>query len=116
MPYDNIPGTFGSNRNRENDQQIDNMLNEHSDRRILKRNSINFSSISTERWVDIICGSFIGLFLIVVICIWPSFSSSLFEYILFPIIYIGSKIVAFITAIGMVIGIIYAKFRRRRYW
>lgn len=53
MPYDNIPGTFGSNRNRENDQQIDNMLNEHSDRRILKRNSINFSSISTERWVHL---------------------------------------------------------------
>lgn len=116
MPYDNIPGAFGSNQNREHNYPIDDISNRNNVRRGVAQSNFDFRSITPERWVDIICASFIIVFLIVVICTWSSFSDALFENILFPVIYIGSKIVAIVTAIGTGIGILCAKFRRRRYW
>ncbi len=116
MPYDNMPGAFGSNRNREHNYPNDGVSNRNNNRRNLIQTGFDFRSISSERWIDIICSSFIAVFLVVVICLWSSFSETLFENILFPVIYVGSKIIAFVTAIGAGIGILCAKFRRRRYW
>lgn len=116
MSYDNIPGAFGSNQNRKQNDPTAGTPNRSNGRRGIHRGNFELRSISPERWVDIICISFIAVFLIVVICTWSSFSEALFENILFPVIYIGSKIVALITAIGAGIGVLYAKFRRRRYW
>lgn len=111
MAYDNIPGSFGSN----NTAEINRANTNNSSRRNIFSN-INFRLISPERWVDIVCCSLIAVFLITVICIWPSFSEALFENILFPIIYVGSKIVALIAAIGAGTAALFARFRRRRYW
>lgn len=116
MPYDNIPGAFGSNQNREQNYPIDDVFNRSNNQRNITQKNFDFRSITLERWVDIICISIITVFLIVVICTWSSFSEAMFENILFPIIYVGSKIVAVVTAIGAGIGILCAKFRRRRYW
>ena len=116
MPENNMSGSFGSNRNRQNIQQNNYSPNRQRNRIRSITDRIDFNSISPERWVDIICISFIVLFLIIVICSWPAFSAVLFAKVLFPIINVGSKIVALVTAIGTGIGILYAKIRRRRYW
>lgn len=105
MSMDNMPGAFGSNNNRNN-----------IDRNNTARNRGNVSGLSPERIVDIVCLSVIGLFLLIVVCTWPDFSSALFEFVLFPIINIGSKIVAAIAAIGTGIGLLCARFGRRRRW
>lgn len=114
MSFDNIPGAFGSNNNRGglNGRPTGSNNNQLNPR----RNHRNTAALSPERLVDIICLSVIGLFLLIVICLWPDFSSALFEYVLFPIINIGSKIVATIAAVGTGIGLLCARFGRRRYW
>lgn len=114
MSMDNMPGAFGSN-NRDNIGKHNTTRN-HNSPPGFTRNRCNVSGLSPERIVDIVCLSVIGLFLLVVICVWPGFSSVLFEFVLFPIINIGSKIVATIAAIGTGIGILCARFGRRRRW
>lgn len=109
MSMDNMPGTFGSGNNR-------NTTPSSNSSRGFTRNSSIFSELSPERIVDIVCLSVIGLFLLVVACNWTSFSDALFESVLFPIINIGSKIVAAIAAIGAGIGALCARFGRRRRW
>ncbi len=111
MAYDNIPGSFGSNNAAESNRAGRSSSNGHN---ILS--NVNFRLISPERWVDIVCCSLLAVFLITVICVWPSFSEALFENILFPIVYVGSKIVALITAVGAGIAALFARLRRRRYW
>ena len=114
MPSDNS-GFFGSENFRDNIQN--NRRIEQRERTPKQRIDLGkLSDLSPERWVDIICLSLIGLFLIVVACIWSAFSEFLFTHLLFPIIYVGSKIVGLIATIGTGIGLIFAKFRRRRYW
>lgn len=86
-----------------------------------KRTPIGFDpnrllDLSPERWVDIVCLSLIGLFLIIVACTWSTFSEALFTHILFPIVYVGVRILAVVSAIGVGIGLIYAKLRRRHFW
>lgn len=116
MPYDNIPGAFGSNKNRERNYPIDDISNRNNDRRSIAKSNFDFRQITPERWVDIVCVSLIAVFLIVVIFTWSSFSEAMFKNILFPVIYTGSKIVAIVAVVGAGIGILCAKFRRRRYW
>ncbi len=115
MSMDNMPGVFGSNNNRNNADRNNTARNRNdlTDFTMIRR---NISELSPERIVDIVCLSVIGLFLLIVVCTWPSFSSALFEFVLFPIINIGSKIVAAIAAIGTGIGILCARFGRRRRW
>lgn len=112
MSIDNIPGTFGSNDNRENVNKTVRRNNQTNS----IRNRGNAVNLSPERITDIVCLSLIGLFLLTVVCLWQDFSTALFETFLFPIINIGSKIVAAIAAIGTGIGLLFARFGRRRYW
>lgn len=111
----NDSGFFGSENFRKN---IQNNRRNNSSRRMPRRgiNLGRLSELEPERWVDIICISLISVFLIVVACTWPTFSEALFTHILFPVIYIGSRIVAAVTALGAGIGLLCARFRRRRYW
>lgn len=115
MSMDNMPGTFGSNNNRDNIGS-NNTASNRNPSNGFTGNRINFSELSPERIVDIVCLSLIGLFLLVVVCTWPNFSDALFESVLFPIINIGAKIVAAIATIGTGIGLLCARFGRRRRW
>ena len=115
MSMDNMPGTFGSNNNRNN-IDCNNPARNHNSMNDFTRNRGKVSGLSPEKIADIVCLSVIGLFLLIVIFTWPSFSSALFEFVLFPIINICSKIVAAIAAIGTGIGILCARFGRRRRW
>lgn len=117
MPTNNTPGSFGSNRNRKNITNNDNRIR-NIERNHNAESRLNVpANITPERWVDIICGSVIGIFLIAVLCTWSSFSELLFQNILFPVIYVGSKILALISVVGAGIGALCLKFRRRRrYW
>ena len=115
MPMDNMPGTFGSNNNRNNADR-NNTARNRNNSPDFSRNRDNVSELSPERMVDIVCLSVIGIFLLAVICTWPEFSNALFESVLFPIINIGAKIVAAIAAIGTGIGVLCARFGRRRRW
>ena len=115
MPF-NDSGFFGS----EDFRQQNNQNNRRkSNSKINPRRKVNLgrlSELEAERWVDIICLSLIGIFLIVVACTWQSFSYALFTHVLFPVIYVGSRIVAAVAAIGTGIGLLCVRFRRRRYW
>lgn len=113
MPSNNS-GFFGSENFRDESIQNNSRKN-HSQRTPRQVNPGKLSELSPERWVDIICLSLIGIFLIVVACIWSTFSEALFTHILFPIIYIGSRIVALVAAIGTGIGLLCAGLKRRRY-
>ena len=115
MPIDN-PGFFGSDNFRENNIHNNRRNNSKERTHRHKLNPGRLSELSPERWVDIICLTLIGIFLIVVACTWATFSETLFANILFPVIYIGSRIVALVAAIGTGIGLLFARFRRRRYW
>lgn len=112
MPSNNS-GFFGTEKFREN---VIHNNRRNNQREQLCGHRVNLSEISPERWVDIICLTLIVVFLIAVACTWTAFSEALFAYILFPIIYIGSRIVALVAAIGAGIGLLRAGFRRRRYW
>lgn len=115
MSIDNMPGAFGSNNNRDI-IRTPNTTRNHNSPHGFARNRCNVSGLNPERIVDIVCLTVIGLFLLIVICTWSGFSSALFEFVLFPIINIGSKIVATVAAIGTGIGILCARLSRRRYW
>lgn len=115
MSFDNMPGTFGSDSNRENTGS-NNTRGRRNSSPAYMRNNGGISELSPERIVDIVCLSVIGLFLLIVACTWTEFSNALFEFVLFPIINIGSKIVAGIAAIGTGIGLLCARFGRRRRW
>ncbi len=115
MSLDNMPGTFGSDSNRDNTGS-NNIRGRRNSSPAYMRNSGGIGELSPERIVDIVCLSVIGLFLLIVACTWTEFSNALFENVLFPIIYVGSRIVAGITAIGTGIGLLCARFGRRRRW
>lgn len=122
MTFDsNIPGAFGSNTGRESasmppDPDIYSPPQDYvKPKKKKKHRNIAVHSLSAERWVDIICLSLIAVFLIVVACTWSSFSLALFRHIIFPVIAVGSKIVAGVALIGTAIAVIWAKIRRRRY-
>ena len=77
------------------------------------------SEITPETWVDIVCCTFIAVFLIVIACNWAKFSEWLFLSILFPIIDIGAKIVLFVAIVAIIVVAILLWFRsrtRRRWW
>lgn len=112
MAIDNMPGGFGSNNNRNN--LTNNTARNRNSLTDFTRNRAN--RLSPERIVDIVCLSLIGLFLLIVACSWHDFSSALFEFVLFPIINIGAKIVAALALIGTGIGVLCVRFGRRRYW
>lgn len=77
----------------------------------------NIGPLTPERWIDIICCSLIGIFLIVTACTWRRFMDFIFYNLLFPIIYVGGKIVAIIIVVAVIIGFIsFSIRRRRRYW
>ena len=108
-------GSFGSNENRGT--RVSKKTENEKEKRVYRdSNSVVdfFERISPENWVDIICCTLIVIFLIVVACNWQEFSEWLFKSILFPIIDIGAKVVAFVTTIAAVIGAIVLKFRRKR--
>lgn len=73
-------------------------------------------NLTAERWVDIICLSLISIFLISVFLNWNAFLDALFTNILFPIIFVGAKILSIVAGIGAFLGLIHAKFRRPRRW
>lgn len=112
----NNSGFFGSENFRENNVNDTRRSNTTEKGRLHKINLGRIAELSPERWVDIICLSLIGIFIVAVACNWSAFSEALFTHILFPIIYVGAKIVAVITVIGAVFGVICSRFRRRRYW
>lgn len=117
----NSSGSFGSNANRgtrtaKPREKVDRKF-EYADRNPV----LEFlSRISPENWVDIICCSLIAVFLIVVACNWAEFSEALFLNILFPIIYIASKIITFFAILAALVGAVVfwikSKFRRRWFW
>lgn len=118
-----LSGSFGSNENRGKGKNHNNGNFSGE----TKRDKIHFEgnrftdfirSISPENWIDIVCCSLILIFLIVVICTWSSFSAALFQNVLFPIIYIGSRIVAFVGIAIAAIGALALTIRRklRRFW
>ena len=82
MPIDN-PGFFGSDNFRENNIHNNRRNNSKERTHRHKLNPGRLSELSPERWVDIICLTLIGIFLIVVACTWATFSETLFANILF---------------------------------
>ena len=116
MPFHNMPGAFGSDINRERNNRQQPADERSEGRRFSLPFNVDLRHISPERWVDIVCGTIIGLFFFSVLISWSDFSDALFENLLFPIIYIGSKIVAYGTAATVCIGGLLGKLRRRRFW
>ena len=113
MPFNNISGSYGSNKNRGNS----------SAKKTSKgwgagsgRIADMLQSLSPERWVDLICISSIVIFLIVVLCTWKSFSEALFINVLLPLIGVLSGIMTAVAVIGGIILYVSMKFRRGRYW
>lgn len=74
------------------------------------------SFISAQRWVDIIFGLIFLVSGIAIACNWSEFSDALFYNLLFPVIYIGSRLLFIIIVIAIIAGIVSFRFRRRRYW
>ncbi len=113
-----LSGSFGSNENRGKQSAKKTKIKNECDN-INKNPIVDFlRSISPENWIDIVCCSFLIFFVIVVICNWTTISEALFQHILFPIIYVGSKIVAFVGVVVTIIGgiILSIRSRRRRRW
>lgn len=115
MPFQNMPGAFGSDINRERNNRHQPSGKQRRTRFRLPFD-IDLRRISPERWVDIVCGTIIGIFLISVLFTWSDFSDALFEKLLFPVVYVGSKIVTYTTVAAACIGSVFGKFRRRRFW
>ncbi len=112
-------GSFGSNANRGT-RAPQNTGKEKEERVRREKGSVSefLEKISPENWVDIVCCTLIAVFLIAIACNWQEFSEWLFRGILFPVIYVGSRIVAFVTAVAAVIGafVLWLRSRRRRRW
>lgn len=115
MPFENIPGAFGSDIDRKGNNRHSSPRPENNRQTDLPFYT-DLRRIRPERWVDIICGSLIVAFLIAVLCTWSAFSRVLFENLLFPIIYIGSKIVTYGTMAAVCIGGFFGKIKRRFHW
>ena len=73
-------------------------------------------NISGERLVDIICISLISVFLLSVFINWNAFLDALYFSVLFPIVFVGAKLLGIIAGLGAVGGYIYARFHRPRRW
>lgn len=116
-------GSFGSNSNRgggvsHKPSRVKKGIKEERVHRN-KGSAMDFlQRISPENWVDIICCTLILIFVIVVACNWQVFSDWLFHTILFPVISIGSKLLALVASIAAAVGAIGLWFRRkrRRWW
>lgn len=118
MAENNMPGSFGTNQGRA---VIDDpSTSRHKKAGGKSSNGSNIgnaiSSISPERWVDIVCLSIICFFLLFVAITWESFSAALFYNLLFPLIVVGAKLVAGVAAIGALCLVVASRFRRRRWW
>lgn len=112
-------GSFGSNENRQIITEPENRRERGEHRRNQSffsglRNRV--SSFAPEHWVDIAFGLIFLVSGIVIACNWSEFSDALFYNILFPVIYVGGKILLIVAVIAIIIGIISFRFRRRRYW
>lgn len=68
MTNNNMPGSFGSNKNRGHYYPSDNIPKRKPPRKNNNKNNFDLHSIIPERRIDIICVSLITVFLIVVIC------------------------------------------------
>lgn len=113
-------GSFGSNENRR-------IMTEIESRNVRREprvgNSTFFAdlryrmgALAPERWVGIVFGVLFLVCGIVIACNWKAFSDTLFYDILFPIIYVGGKILLVVIVIAIIVGMITYRFRRRRYW
>ena len=108
-------GSFGSNNNR-NLPNIPSFDNDGTDRRMQLRNlREHMRTLSPERWVDIVCGSILVVLGVVIACTWTGFMDGLFFNVLFPVIYVGGKILAIVVVIAVILWLISLRFRRR-YW
>lgn len=113
-------GTFGSNENR----RIITDPKNRQERRECGTSGGSFLSdlryragnLTPERWVDIVFGLLFLVSGIAIACNWKGFSDGLFYNILFPIIYVGGKILLIVVVIAIIIGSISFRYRRRRYW
>lgn len=113
-------GSFGSNENRRIVTEPESRQRRR--RRKTRRRSF-FSTlrydagrIAPEHWVDIVCCSLLIIFGIIIACNWSAFIDGLFYKVLFPVIYVGSRIFVIVLIIAIIAGLVALSFRRRRYW
>lgn len=111
MAFDNLPGVFGNDTPRENNNSQISDCNRHNSSFAEK-----IRNLSPENWVDIVCCTIIGGILIAVFCNWELIISTLFMSFLFPIIKIFAKILGVVAGVLCVGGVITARLYRRRRW
>lgn len=118
MAENNGPGSFGTNQGRVVIDEPQPRKPRQIGGRTNRTGNLGdaLSNISGERWVDIICLSIIGVFLLVVAINWQAFSSALFHNFLFPIIVFGAKALAAIAVVMIIVAVISGWFRRRFWW
>ena len=119
MEFQNIHGSFGSNEGREN-------INYESTKKRKRtkspftpaKSTFSIPGILAENVVDILCIVSIAVFIIAAICCWDTFSQSIFETLIFPIVYIGGKTFGAIVMAFIAVKLFFSKLFRKifRWW
>lgn len=109
-------GVFGSNAGRQAADTLSYQDESPRSEDRLRNFRERAGALSPERWVDVICGSLFLVFAVVLACTWSGFMDGLFYNVLFPVIFVGSKILAVVAIVAVAVGLISFKFRRRRYY
>ena len=113
-------GSFGSNENRRITTNPASRVEYRERRRrigmALSDLRYRTSALSPKRWVDILFGLLFFICGITIACNWRAFSDALFYNVLFPVIYVGGKILLVVIVIAIIIVSVSLRVRRRRYW
>ena len=110
MNFNNMDGVFGTSDNIPN--YDNNGYTQGSRRRAVSRRS----NIEPLRLVDIICCSVIGISILLVIIFWRPVMDAIFLHFMFPYILVVSKLTIVAVIVGLIGGLLYFRFGRRRRW